>query len=85
MKTYSTFRAAVRDMPNALADGPCGDVVGIETQARRDCENPMAILRDMVNWTSSRKGKATTGLSRSDGFATIGIASADHVKPCLVW
>lgn len=48
MKTYSTFKSAVRDMPNCLADTACGDVVGIETQARRDCENPIAILRDLV-------------------------------------
>lgn len=48
MKTYGAFKAAVRDMPNALIGTTCDDTAAIECQARRDCENPMAILRDLV-------------------------------------
>lgn len=48
MKTYATLKAALRDMPNCLIGTSCDDVVGIEGDSRRDCENPLALLRDLV-------------------------------------
>jgi uncharacterized protein YlaI len=45
VRTYKTYAAAVKDMPTCCA---VDDVSGIEAQAERDCESPIALLRDMV-------------------------------------
>lgn len=45
-KTYKTLAAAFRDMPACIST--CDDPVGIEIEARRNRENPLAILRDLV-------------------------------------
>ena len=48
MRTYKTLKAAVKDMPNCLRGSSCDDSLAIEIQGRRDAENPLAILRDLV-------------------------------------
>lgn len=48
MRTYRTLRSALMDMPSCLTSGLCDDEVGIAAQAKRDAENPLAILRDLV-------------------------------------
>jgi hypothetical protein len=48
MRTYRKLTAAIADMPSCLVGGNCDDAVAIEAQAKRDAENPLAILRDLV-------------------------------------
>ena len=48
MRTYKTLKAAIKDMPSCLTGSHCGDALAIAMQARRDAENPLAILRDLV-------------------------------------
>jgi len=48
MKTYVSFRQAIEDMPKCLVGSSCDDDTAIASQAARDAENPLHILRDLV-------------------------------------
>ena len=42
------FIRVAKKMPRCLSDTSCGDLMGIESEAERNCENPIHILRDLV-------------------------------------
>ena len=74
MKTYKTLGAAIKGMPSCLSGSRCDDSLAIEMQGRRDAENPLAILRDLVRIELDliHEGKFTTGRCRKFGFGIIG-------------
>ena len=47
-KIFKDFDQAYKAMPACLI-GACDDYVGITTEARRDNEDPMALLRNLVS------------------------------------